>query len=106
MAESRWAIEYEQPAADAFKLNNPGASVYCRDCSVVLAVSGGELRAVGWVWWRARRCGMGVVAVRGGVRAGRVQVGGVERLQTGESGAVVLLPVALPVSPSGWDQTR
>lgn len=39
VAESRWAIEYEQPAADAFKLNNLGASVYCRDCSVVLAAA-------------------------------------------------------------------
>lgn len=56
MAESRWVIEYEQPAADAFKLNNPGASVYCRDCSVVLAVSG---EGVG-------RCGVGVGGGGGG----------------------------------------
>lgn len=38
VAESKWAIEYEQPAADAFKLNNPQSAVYARDCNAILAV--------------------------------------------------------------------
>jgi hypothetical protein len=38
VAETKWAIEYEQPAADAFKLNNPNAAVYANDCNVILAV--------------------------------------------------------------------
>lgn len=40
VAESRWAIEYEQPAADAFKLNYPDATVFCNNCNVLLMVSG------------------------------------------------------------------
>jgi DNA (cytosine-5)-methyltransferase 1 len=39
VADTRWAIEYEVPAADAFKLNNPQAAVYASDCNVILAVS-------------------------------------------------------------------
>jgi hypothetical protein len=38
VAESKWAIEYEQPAADAFKLNNPHSAVYARDCNAILTV--------------------------------------------------------------------
>jgi hypothetical protein len=38
VAESKWAIEYEQPAADAFRMNNPQTAVYARDCNAILAV--------------------------------------------------------------------
>lgn len=36
-AESRWAIEYEHPAAEAFKLNHPKAATFCANCNVILA---------------------------------------------------------------------
>lgn len=35
-AYTKWAIEYESPAADAFKLNNPEAAVFCNNCNVLL----------------------------------------------------------------------
>jgi DNA (cytosine-5)-methyltransferase 1 len=38
VADTRWAIEYESPAADAFKLNNPDAEVFCANCNVILRV--------------------------------------------------------------------
>lgn len=40
IADSRWAIEYEQPAADAYQLNNPQAKVFCANCNVILRVRG------------------------------------------------------------------
>ena len=36
-AVSKWAIEYEVPAAEAFKLNHPGATTFCDNCNVILA---------------------------------------------------------------------
>jgi len=45
VAVSKWAIEYEQPAADAFKLNNPEAAVFCNNCNAILVVSGGTTDA-------------------------------------------------------------
>ena len=43
MAESRWAIEKEEPAAQAFRLNNPGCTVFTDDCNLLLrAVMEGE----------------------------------------------------------------
>ena len=36
MAESRWAIEKEEPAAQAFRLNNPGCTVFTNDCNLLL----------------------------------------------------------------------
>ena len=36
MAESRWAIEKEEPAAQAFRLNNPGCTVFTDDCNLLL----------------------------------------------------------------------
>jgi DNA (cytosine-5)-methyltransferase 1 len=39
VADSRWAIEFEQPAADAFALNNPDAAVFAMDCNAILLVS-------------------------------------------------------------------
>jgi DNA (cytosine-5)-methyltransferase 1 len=38
VADTKWAIEYESPAADAFKLNNPSAEVFCANCNVILRV--------------------------------------------------------------------
>lgn len=35
-AYTKWAIEYEAPAADAFKENNPEAAVFCNNCNVLL----------------------------------------------------------------------
>ena len=35
----RWAIEYEDPAADAFKLNHPHAAVFAANCNVILAAA-------------------------------------------------------------------
>ena len=35
----RWAIEYESPAADAFKLNHPHAAVFAANCNVILAAA-------------------------------------------------------------------
>ncbi|CAI5954916.1 unnamed protein product [Closterium sp. NIES-64] len=34
--ETRWAIEYEHPAAEAFQKNHPDAAVICANCNVVL----------------------------------------------------------------------
>ena len=36
IAESRWAIEKEEPAAQAFRLNNPGSTVFSEDCNLLL----------------------------------------------------------------------
>ncbi|XP_057863874.2 DNA (cytosine-5)-methyltransferase 1B [Cryptomeria japonica] len=33
---TKWAIEYEEPAAEAFKLNHPEAEVFCQNCNVIL----------------------------------------------------------------------
>eukprot|EP01018_Ginkgo_biloba_P018917 Gb_24436 [translate_table: standard] len=33
---TKWAIEYEEPAAEAFKLNHPEAEVFCENCNVIL----------------------------------------------------------------------
>jgi DNA-cytosine methyltransferase len=35
-AHTVWAVEYEKPAAEAFKLNNPDANVFCNNCNVLL----------------------------------------------------------------------
>ena len=39
IAESRWAIEKEEPAAQAFRLNNPGCTVFNDDCNLLLAMA-------------------------------------------------------------------
>ena len=39
VADTKWAIEYEEPAANAFQLNNPKAEVFCNNCNVILRVS-------------------------------------------------------------------
>ena len=35
-AVTKWAIEYEYPAAEAFRLNNPDAATFCNNCNVLL----------------------------------------------------------------------
>ncbi|KAL3680908.1 hypothetical protein R1sor_023864 [Riccia sorocarpa] len=43
---TKWAIEYDQDAADAFKLNHPSAEVFCDNCNVILRAileKGGDL---------------------------------------------------------------
>ena len=36
VADSRWAIEFEPSAAQAYRLNNPGAVVFNADCNHIL----------------------------------------------------------------------
>lgn len=36
LSETMWAIEMWDPAAQAFRLNNPGATVFTEDCNVLL----------------------------------------------------------------------
>ncbi|CAD7705413.1 unnamed protein product [Ostreobium quekettii] len=36
VVDTRWAIEYEEPAAEAFKLNHPQAAVFCNNSSTIL----------------------------------------------------------------------
>ena len=36
VAESKWAIEVFEPAAQAYKLNNPGCTVFTDDCNLLL----------------------------------------------------------------------
>lgn len=38
-AVCKWAIEYEYPAAEAFKLNHPEAHVMCDNCNVILTAA-------------------------------------------------------------------
>lgn len=38
-AVCKWAIEYEHPAAEAFKLNHPEATVMCDNCNVILVAA-------------------------------------------------------------------
>ncbi|CAM6109925.1 unnamed protein product [Calypogeia fissa] len=33
---TKWVIEYDNPAAEAFKLNHPTAEVFCENCNVIL----------------------------------------------------------------------
>ncbi|GFS20276.1 DNA (cytosine-5)-methyltransferase [Elysia marginata] len=49
MAESRWAIEKEEPAAQAFRLNNPGCTVFTDDCNLLLqrVMEGEDTNALG-----------------------------------------------------------
>ncbi|GFN82630.1 DNA (cytosine-5)-methyltransferase [Plakobranchus ocellatus] len=49
IAESRWAIEKEEPAAQAFRLNNPGCTVFTDDCNLLLqrVMEGNNTNALG-----------------------------------------------------------
>ncbi|XP_021731440.1 DNA (cytosine-5)-methyltransferase 1A-like [Chenopodium quinoa] len=37
VSQTKWAIEYEEPAGEAFKLNHPEASVFINNCNVILS---------------------------------------------------------------------
>ncbi|XP_028404799.1 DNA (cytosine-5)-methyltransferase 1-like isoform X2 [Dendronephthya gigantea] len=39
VAETRWAIEIEEPAAQAFKANNPKTTVFTDDCNMLLKLA-------------------------------------------------------------------
>lgn len=39
VAESRWAIEKEESAAHAFRLNNPKSTVFTEDCNLLLKLA-------------------------------------------------------------------
>jgi DNA (cytosine-5)-methyltransferase 1 len=41
-ARTKWAIEYEPPAAEAFRLNNPQATTWCANCNVLLTAAMGK----------------------------------------------------------------
>ncbi|XP_076172771.1 DNA (cytosine-5)-methyltransferase PliMCI [Ptiloglossa arizonensis] len=44
ITNNQWAIEKEEPAACAYRLNNPDTTVFCEDCNVLLQkVMNGEL---------------------------------------------------------------
>lgn len=44
ISETLWAIEMWDPAAQAFRLNNPGSTVFTEDCNVLLKlVMAGEV---------------------------------------------------------------
>ena len=36
VADSKWAVEIFEPAAQAFKLNNPDCTVFSDDCNLLL----------------------------------------------------------------------
>jgi len=36
VSSTKWAIEYEEPAGDAFKANHPEALVFINNCNVIL----------------------------------------------------------------------
>lgn len=38
-ADPLWAIEYEAPAAEAFRINHPSAAVWTANCNVILAAA-------------------------------------------------------------------
>jgi DNA (cytosine-5)-methyltransferase 1 len=49
VAESRWAVEVFEPAADAYKLNNPACTVFKDCCNMLLknAIDGIPVNAKG-----------------------------------------------------------
>lgn len=49
ISETLWAIEMWEPAAQAFRLNNPGSTVFTEDCNVLLklVMSGEKTNSLG-----------------------------------------------------------
>uniref|UniRef100_A0A3P8WZJ4 DNA (cytosine-5)-methyltransferase n=1 Tax=Cynoglossus semilaevis TaxID=244447 RepID=A0A3P8WZJ4_CYNSE len=49
ISETHWAIEMWEPAAQAFRLNNPGTTVFTEDCNVLLklVMSGEKTNSLG-----------------------------------------------------------
>ena len=38
-AHAKWAIEYEEAAAEAFRLNHPEATCWAKNCNVILTAA-------------------------------------------------------------------
>lgn len=38
-AHARWAVEYEEAAAEAFRLNHPEAVCWAKNCNVILTAA-------------------------------------------------------------------
>ena len=36
ICDSKWAIEFVEAAAQSYRLNNPGATVFAEDCNLIL----------------------------------------------------------------------
>jgi DNA (cytosine-5)-methyltransferase 1 len=36
VSTTKWAIEYEEPAGEAFKLNHAGSLMFINNCNVIL----------------------------------------------------------------------
>lgn len=36
VSQTKWAIEYEEPAGEAFNLNHPAALTFVNNCNVIL----------------------------------------------------------------------
>lgn len=49
VSETHWAIEMWDPAAQAFRLNNPGTTVFTEDCNILLklVMSGEKTNSLG-----------------------------------------------------------
>lgn len=49
ISETLWAIEMWEPAAQAFRLNNPGTTVFTEDCNILLklVMSGEKTNSLG-----------------------------------------------------------
>lgn len=49
ISETLWAIEMWEPAAQAFRLNNPGSTVFTEDCNILLklVMSGEKTNSLG-----------------------------------------------------------
>jgi len=47
VSESSWAVEIDQPAAQAYRLNYPEATVFTDDCNVLLKLAM-EVRLFSW----------------------------------------------------------
>ena len=45
---TKWAIEYEQPAAAAFSLNHPDSHMFATNCNVILRWEWEKGRMGGW----------------------------------------------------------
>jgi DNA (cytosine-5)-methyltransferase 1 len=39
LSETAWAVEIDQPAAQAYRLNNPEATVFTEDCNFLLKLA-------------------------------------------------------------------
>ncbi len=67
MADSRWAIEFDPQAAEAFRINHPEAQVVVNDISVLLQVGRNGTTVLGYRGTgQGMRHAMGHASVRAG----------------------------------------